>query len=109
MLNEYFAAHPLDGVEYRPQFPLATDRAVWDALDPADRADLTALGERWHETPWPVLTAGMYAAFMRTGSRRDCENPYFDRRRKLCAAAMHLCVPGEDSMLSDVEVGLWML
>ncbi len=108
MLTEYLASHPWQ-VNYAPQFPNAADRAAWAAIDPADRADLIALGEKWREMPYPVLTAGMYASFIRTGSRKDCENPYFDRRRKLCAAAMHVCATGEDTLLPDVEDGLWLL
>ncbi len=108
MLNETLAFHPWT-VDYRPQFPPAADRAAWENIAPGDRADLIALGENWHDIPWPILTAGMYASFVRTGSRRDCEDAYFTRRRKLCAAAMHVCVTGENALLPDVEDGLWLL
>ena len=109
MFASYFAAHPLREVCYRPQFPPMTDRAAWDGVATADRDDLIALAEGWRKRPWPILTAGMYAAYVRTGSRRDCETPYFDRRRKLCAAALHVCLTGTDELLHDVEDGLWLL
>ena len=109
MLQEYFAAHPLRDVRYAPQFPPMADRAAWGAVDAADRADLLALGEAWRGTAYPLLTAGMYAAFIRTGSRRDCETPYFARRVKLCSAALHMCLTGTRELLPDVEDGLWLL
>ncbi len=108
MLTEYLSSHAWK-MNYHPQFPAASDRAAWEAIAPADKADLIALGESWQAEPWPILTAGMYASYIRTGSRRDCEDPYFTRRRKLCALAMHICVTGEDAMLPDVEDGLWLL
>ncbi len=108
MLSEYLSSRTWK-VNYQPQFPAAADRAAWEAIDPADKADLIALGEKWQAIPYPILTAGMYASYIRTGSRKDCENPYFDRRRKLCAAAMHICVTGENAMLPDVEDGLVLL
>ena len=108
MMMEYIQAHPLT-VRYAAQFPLMRDRAAWEAVDSADREDLLALAEAWRERPYPQLTAGMYASFIRTGSRRDCETPYFARRVKLCAAALHMCLTGTEEMLGDVEDGLWLL
>lgn len=108
MLTEYLAQHPLH-VRYAPQFPAMGERAAWEAVDAADREDLIALAESWRGRPYPLLTAGMYASFVRTGSRRDCENPYFDRRRKLCAAALHVCLTGTEDFLPDVEDGLVLL
>ena len=109
MLERYLAAHPLTDVRYMPQFPPMDDRAAWDSVADDDRAALLAYAQDWHERPWPVLTAGMYASFIRTGSRRDCEVPYFDRRRKLCSAVLHACLTNTDAFLADVEDGLWLL
>ncbi len=109
MFDLYFSVHPLTDVRYQPQFPPAADRAAWENVAAADRDDLIALAESWRERPYPLLTAGMYASFIRTGSRRDCENPYFDRRRKLCASVLHMCLTGSDEFLPDVEDGFWLL
>ena len=109
MLGQYFSLHPIGGVRYAPQFPPMNDRAAWEGVSPADRDELLALAEAWRNRPYPLLTAGMYAAFVRTGSRRDCEVPYFDRRRKLCFAALHVCLTGETTCLTDVEDGLMLI
>ena len=109
MLERYFAAHPVVDVRYVPQFPLMSDRTAWENVSSDDRATLIEYAEAWHAKPWPLLTAGMFASFIRTGSRRDCENPYFDRRRKLCSAVLHVCLTDSDALLPDVEDGLWLL
>ncbi len=109
MLDRYFAAHPIGAVRYVPQFPTFADRAAWECIDTADREALIAYAEAWHDKPYPIITAGMYASFVRTGSRRDCENPYFDRRRKLCSAVLHVCLTGETTLLPDVEDGVLLL
>ena len=108
MMTEYLARHPFE-VRYAPQFPAMADRAAWEGVAAADREDLLALAQIWRGRPYPLLTANMYASFVRTGSRRDCENPYFQRRVKLIAAAMHVCLTGETTDLPQVEDGLWLL
>lgn len=108
MLTEYIAEHPLS-VRYAAQFPPMADRSAWGAVAAQDRENLLALAQEWREQPYPVLTAGMYASFCRTGSRKDCETPYFARRVKLCAAALHMCLTGETTDLAQVEDGLWLL
>jgi len=108
MLMEYIAAHPVT-VRYGAQFPPMSDRAAWESVAAQDREDLLALAQAWQGRPYPLLTAGMYASFVRTESRRDCETPYFERRRKLCAAALHMCLTGTEEQLGDVEDGLWLL
>lgn len=109
MLDRYFEAHPIGAVRYVPQFPVFTDRTAWEQVAPADREALVTYAECWHGKPWPVITAGMYASFVRTGSRRDCENPYFERRRRLCSAVLHVCLTGETTLLPDVEDGVLLL
>ncbi|MBQ8201934.1 MAG: heparinase II/III family protein [Clostridia bacterium] len=108
MMMEYLAAHPLAA---RPvvQFPPAGDRAAWQRVAPGEREDLLALAADWRGKPYPLLTAGMYASYVRTGSRKDCETPYFGRRVKLCAAALHVCLTGEDTDLPAVEDGLMLI
>ena len=71
MLERYFAAHPLTDVHYAPQFSSAEDRAAWEQVAEDDKAALLALAEEWSGKPYPLLTAGMYASFVRTGSRKD--------------------------------------
>lgn len=96
----------------RPQgtlFPPAQNRAAWEALPADDRMDMETFIAKWRGTPYPMLLLSDYAAFVRTGSRAQCETPYFARRRKLIAAVLDVCLHGESADLSAVEDGLWCI
>lgn len=96
----------------RPQgtlFPPAQDRAAWASLKDDDRADLERFAASWREKPYPMLCLSDYAAFVRTGSRAQCETPYFARRRKLMAAVLDVCLHGETAEMTPVEDGLWCI
>ena len=93
MFIEYLRRHPLQAlIAARPTcpFPPASDRAAWEGLPEAKRAALSALAEQYRAVEYPVLTAGQYMAFARTGDRTAWEQPCFLRRRKLIAALMGL-------------------
>ena len=96
----------------RPQgtlFPPAQTRAAWETLPANDRMDMETFIAKWRGTPYPMLLLSDYAAFVRTGSRAQCETPYFARRRKLIAAVLDVCLHGESADLSPVEDGLWCI
>ena len=90
-------------------FPPAQNRAAWEALPANDRMDMETFIAKWRGTPYPMLLLSDYAAFVRTGSRAQCETPYFARRRKLIAAVLDVCLHGESADLSPVEDGLWCI
>ena len=78
-------AERMDLLTKRPQgtlFPPAQNRAAWEALPADDRTDIETFIAKWRGTPYPMLLLSDYAAFVRTGSRAQCETPYFARRRK---------------------------
>ena len=87
--------------------PPAGDPA-WESIDPAMRDEILSRAAAWAEKPWPVRTATGFLAFVRTGSRKADEDPYFSRRRKLCWAVLRCCAE-PDTPLDDVVDGLWLL
>ena len=96
-------AERMDLLTKRPQgtlFPPAQNRAAWETLPANDRADMETFIAKWRGTPYPMLLLSDYAAFVRTGSRAQCETPYFARRRKLIAAVLDVCLHGEPADLS---------
>ena len=110
MFGEAFDARPLRSRLTRlpgPLFPPMGDRAAWEALAPADRADLMALADKYRDAPYAPCTATQFLAYTREGSRVACEQPYFQRRRKLIAAVMDCCVTGRTDALDAVIDGLW--
>ena len=112
MFIEHLRRHPLQAlIAARPTcpFPPASDRAAWEGLPEAKRAALSALAEQYRAVEYPVLTAGQYMAFARTGDRTAWEQPCFLRRRKLIAALMGVCLNGNADDLAALVDGLWLI
>ena len=60
-----------------------------------------------------MRTATGFLAFVREGSRKADEDPYFFRRRKLCAAVLGYCADGaakaSSQLLDDIVDGIWCI
>jgi len=112
MFGQYLDTHDLRSmIKAMPRcpFPPMRDRAAWEAVDADDREDLLAFYAQLKDTPYPMLTASQFMAFVKTGSRKVYENPYFLRRRKLLAGVMHMCLTGTDEALESVIDGIWCI
>ena len=112
VLGSFLDAHPLAGMMDAPAvcpFPPASDRAAWEGISPQNRDDLMRMAAHYRAIPYPMLTATQFMAFVRSGSRRAYENPYFLRRKKLIAALLGCCVTGRPDDLDDVIDGLWCI
>lgn len=108
MFERFIATFP-DVKPFRCPFPKANDRAAWDALPGENRAALRRLAEDYRAMEYPVLMASQFMAFGRAGDRLQWEDPYFLRRRKLCAALLGICESGDFSQLDAVIDGLWLI
>ena len=111
MFTEFFTAHPLkDQMIPGPYslYPPAEDRAAWEGLDPEYKKQIRALANAYAAQPYPMRRAVDFLAFTRTGSRRADEDPYFFRRRKLCAAVLACCLD-ETAEMDDVVDGIWCI
>ena len=112
MLTAFLDAHPLrtmiDSMPVCP-FPAMEDRAAWQAISPADRADLLEMAGELKDVPYPMCTASQFMAFAKTGSRAAYEEPYFLRRRKLVMSVLQLCLEGGGEALDAVIDGVWCI
>lgn len=112
MLREFLGRHPLkDMISCMPvcPFPAMEDRAAWQAISPADRADLLEMAGELKDVPYPMCTASQFMAFAKTGSRAAYEEPYFLRRRKLVVSVLQLCLEGGGDALAAVIDGIWCI
>lgn len=112
MFAAFLDVHPLREMIRRMPvcpFPVYGDRAAWESVSPEDRADLLAYYGSMKDTPYPMLTAAQFMAFVKTGSRKAYEDPYFLRRRKLAASLLHLCLTGTEDALEAVIDGVWCI
>lgn len=94
---------------FRCPFPGAAERTEWERLPDESRLALRNMARRCAETEYPLLKAGAYMAFVRTGDRGVFEGPYFQRRRKLCAALLGVCADYDLTGLDDVIDGIWLI
>ena len=112
MLSAFLSEYPLEKLLRKEDafsfFPSAEDHIAWESLTPAHRKAIKDLAEQYKAAPYPLRKATDFLAFVRSGSRRADEDPYFFRRRKLCASVLACCL--DDQMdLDDVIDGIWCL
>jgi len=110
MLTAFLQFHPMrellaDGT--RVLYPPAGDRKAWDGIPGEYRQEIRAMAEAYAKIPYPLRSASGFLAFVRSGDRQADEQPYFARRRKLCAAVLEACV--SDTLTDDVVDGIWLL
>ena len=58
-------------------YPASTDRQAWAALPADARAAAIAEATDASRTPWPVLTASLWARYVHQGDRASFDDPYF--------------------------------
>lgn len=85
------------------------DRAAWENIPAALGEELRSMADEYRAKPYPMLHATDFMAFVRNGSRKAWENPYFERRCKLAAAMLGCCVSGTERDLDDVIDGIWCI
>ena len=112
MFQEFLREHPLTellaGDAARMLFPPAEDREAWERVDPDRLREIRELADRYAAVPYPLRPASGFLAFSRDGSRQADEQPYFTRRRKLCAAVMRECADPSEN-LDEIVDGIWLL
>ena len=99
---------PLAGWEERFPYPVCGDEA-WKCLAPQSREQLETWGKEALGTAYPMLTATQFMAYVRDGSRKVYEDPYFMRRRILIGSALAYCIKPEPALLDHVVDGLWCI
>ena len=111
MLTEFLRDHPVRELlsgGTRVLFPPAEDHRAWEGIPEGYRREIRELAGKYAAVAWPARTASGFLAFVTTGSRRADEDPYFTRRRKLCAEVLDACVD-PDAGMDDIVDGIWMI
>ena len=93
----------------RLPFPPAFDRAAWAKVPAAMREEVLAAAKAQQDTPYPMLTAAQFLAFVLSGSRTAYEAPYFTRRRMLLTAMLAECLINDGAYMDQVVDGLWCI
>jgi hypothetical protein len=98
----------LSRAQWKP-FPLASERAGWNALPADARTALVEAGERQLGAPWPSLPATVFLDFKRTGNRSRYERLANSRRDRLHQLAVAECVEFKGRFLDEILNGLWLV
>ena len=109
MFREFLNRRPLSSLSLRPEalaFPKAGDPA-WSRIPDCEREEILQLDRQFASLPYPMRTASDFLAFSRSGSRKADEDPYFFRRRKLCASLLACCT-GTDRLDAVID-GIWCI
>ncbi|WP_332303875.1 heparinase II/III domain-containing protein [Rhizobium sp. GR12] len=78
------------------------------APDAVSRSLIEAAEQALSE-PWPLILAGDYREYSRSGNRDRFEGLYFSRRLKLNALVLGECVEGQGRFLDAIIDGLWLI
>ena len=95
--------------ERRLPIPSAADRAAWAKVPTIMREEILAAAKAQQDTPYPMLTATQFLAYVRSGSRTAFEAPYFARRRMLLTAVLAECLDDSGAYMDQVVDGLWCI
>ncbi|HEV2527228.1 MAG TPA: heparinase II/III family protein [Thermomicrobiales bacterium] len=100
--------HLIPRAEWHP-CPTAIERAAWDSLPEAIRADLVREAERHVDLPWSSLPATLFLRYRREGERVAYETPYFQRRGRLIDLVLGECAEGRGRFLDPITDGIWAI
>lgn len=98
LLAEAFARHGA--------FPFAP--STWNRSSARLEAQI-ASARRHLASPWPSLTVNEYLRHFRDGDRSGYETPYFQRRRRLGAAALACAASGDRTFAAEAADGIWLV
>jgi len=93
-------------------FPPASDRSAWDKISSGQaqqfwRQNLLEQAQALTGTPWAELTASLFMAYIRDGSRTAYEVPYFSRRNRLGLMVLAECFEYRGRYLEEIVNGIW--
>lgn len=111
MLGEYLDDHNLSSLlkKERKIFPCMEERERWEAVPEAIRNEILRMAGEYREKEYPMCLATQFLRFVRDGSRKAYEEPYFLRRRKLIVSFLHCCITGSNAELDHVIDGIWCI
>ena len=111
MLGEYLDEHSLSAllIKERKLLPRLEERERWETVPEEMRREILQMAEEYKGIEYPMCLATQFLRFVRDGSRKAYEEPYFLRRRKLIASFLHCCITGSTEELDSVIDGIWCI
>lgn len=88
-------------------YPAYADRAAWDRLTGARKAEIIQSGEKYLNHEWKVVKATDYLAFERTGNRDIMQNPFGENNTALGNLFIAELAEGKGRFLDQIINGVW--
>jgi hypothetical protein len=113
ILTGRFAEADLGGVllphgSWHP-YPVADDRAAWEAVPEQLRASYVENAARFAKSTWPPLPATVFLEYARNGNRSNFEHLSFERRERLASLVIGEVFENQGRFLDDIANGLWAI
>lgn len=89
------------------KYPAYKNRAGWDALTGALKAELIAGGEAYLNYTWKVVTATDYLEYERSGSRVAMEQPFGANNTALSRLLFAELAEGKGRFINQIINGVW--
>ena len=89
-------------------FPSYKDREAWKFVPENVRAEYIQKAEQYLSYDWPAVKATTYLDYVRTGSRKVMQDPYFNRQKVFEALVMGELMEGEGRFLDQIINGVWV-
>ena len=105
--NEIIGLREIRGLSF-PSFSIE-NRSLWDGLDEKIRKEILNRAEDIEFSSSDYITLSLFRDFKRTGNRKNFENIYFEKRRKLSNLVLAECIENKGRFISRIEEGIWSL
>lgn len=89
------------------KYPAYKNRAGWDVLTGALKAELIADGEAYLNYTWKVVTASNYLEYERSGSRVAMEQPFGANNTALSRLLFAELAEGKGRFINQIINGVW--
>lgn len=111
MLKEIFADI---GYKAMPQnefnlYPKITDRAAWENISHAVRAEAIKEAEKYIDYEYPMLPVSKYMMFVNKGTRIEFQKPYNERRKALGTVLVAECLENKGRFINTILDGIYCI
>lgn len=85
------------------------NRKLWDNIPDDIKSRIIGRAESIEFSKDDYISLSLFRDFKKSGNRKNFENVYFEKRKKLSALVIAECIGNEGRFISKIEEGIWAL
>ena len=85
------------------------NRKLWDNIPDDIKSRIIGRAESIEFGRDDYISLSLFRDFKKSGNRKNFENVYFEKRKKLSALVIAECIGNEGRFISKIEEGIWAL